>query len=309
MPEQQRNEPIPVTVIGGYLGAGKTTLINHLLHNANGMRLAILVNDFGDLAIDAALIESQDGDVISLSGGCVCCSYGNDLQAALMDTTAMPQPPDHIVIESSGVALPGAIGAALTLIRSMRLHGIVTLADASTLQQHATDKYLADTIERQLHDADIIVLNKSDLIDPELLAEVEVLAAGVNSSARIVSTSHAAIATMIVLDQQPQMHKTTLPHNADHTIHFQTLTLTAIKAVDAEQLAAALASETCGLLRAKGFVPHNSGQLKTIQIVGRRWNVTDAPSNVTCGLVCIGMADQWNVPNAIAGFDGVAISS
>ncbi len=77
-------QSLPVTVIGGYLGAGKTTLINHLLRQAGGMRLAVLVNDFGELPIDADLIESQDGDIISITGGCMCCAYGSDLMVALV---------------------------------------------------------------------------------------------------------------------------------------------------------------------------------------------------------------------------------
>ena len=103
-------------MVGGYLGSGKTTLINQWLRQANGQRLAILVNDFGDLPIDADLIESEDGDVINLSGGCVCCSYGNDLTMALIDLLELSPRPDHVVLEASGVALPGAVAASLGLI-------------------------------------------------------------------------------------------------------------------------------------------------------------------------------------------------
>jgi len=96
------SEALPVTIVGGYLGSGKTTLVNHLLRNANGVRIAVMVNDFGELPIDADLIEAQDGDVISLSGGCICCSYGDDLSLSLQKLRAQPTLPDHIVIEASG---------------------------------------------------------------------------------------------------------------------------------------------------------------------------------------------------------------
>ena len=98
---------IPVSVIGGYLGAGKTTLVNHLLRNANGRKLAVLVNEFGELPIDADLIEADDGDMISIAGGCICCSYGSDLVGALMELPERMPNMDGMLIEASGVALPG----------------------------------------------------------------------------------------------------------------------------------------------------------------------------------------------------------
>ena len=85
----EANEVLPVTVIGGYLGAGKTTLVNHLLRNADGLRIAVLVNEFGTLPIDADLIEAQDDNVIAIAGGCVCCSYGNDLVMAMIELARM----------------------------------------------------------------------------------------------------------------------------------------------------------------------------------------------------------------------------
>ena len=98
---------IPVTLIGGYLGAGKTTLVNHLLRNADGRRLAVLVNEFGALPIDADLIVARDGNLISISGGCICCSFGSDLLAALIELKGRGDAIDHLLIETSGVALAG----------------------------------------------------------------------------------------------------------------------------------------------------------------------------------------------------------
>jgi len=124
---------LPVTVIGGYLGAGKTTMVNHLLRHANGRRLAVLVNEFGDLPIDADLIESEDDGLISIAGGCVCCSFGNDLIAALQDLAQMEPRPDHVLIESSGVAIPGAIVSSVHLIEGFASDGTVVVVDAETV--------------------------------------------------------------------------------------------------------------------------------------------------------------------------------
>ena len=118
---------LPVTVIGGYLGAGKTTLVNQMLRQAGGVRIAVLVNEFGELPIDEDLIEAQDDDLISIAGGCICSSFGNDLIAALQQIAALQPCPDHIVIEASGVALPAAIANNVTLIKGMQLGGICAL--------------------------------------------------------------------------------------------------------------------------------------------------------------------------------------
>ena len=100
---------MPVTVIGGYLGAGKTKLLNRLLAEAEGRRLAVLVNDFGEVNIDAALIANRDGETISLTNGCVCCSIGDNLGMTLYDLAERPDGPEHILVEASGVADPARI--------------------------------------------------------------------------------------------------------------------------------------------------------------------------------------------------------
>jgi hypothetical protein len=100
---------VPVTVVGGYLGAGKTTLVNHLLRHAEGRRLVVMVNDFGDTPIDAALIAARDGDTLALSNGCICCSMGGDLVAAFDTAIRLAQRADALVIEASGVAEPDRI--------------------------------------------------------------------------------------------------------------------------------------------------------------------------------------------------------
>lgn len=122
--------PLPVTIVGGYLGAGKTTLVNHLLRHADGLRIAVLVNDFGDLPIDADLIESADGDVIALAGGCVCCAFGSDLVGALIALARRAPRPDHVLIETSGVALPGAVARTLTLVAGLERQGVLVVVDA-----------------------------------------------------------------------------------------------------------------------------------------------------------------------------------
>lgn len=287
------SDRIGVTIIGGYLGSGKTTLVNHVLRNANGLRLAVLVNDFGALPIDADLIQAQDGDVISLSGGCVCCSYGDDLSSALINMQSVINQPDHIIIEASGVALPGAIGKSLTLHRAYQVDSIVVLADASTVMQQACERYIGDTITRQLSDADIVVLNKLDLIEAGQLNMVRHWLVGHCANASVVDARHSRLDVAVILQS---VH---VPTNVGgeakriepkhDTSQFFTFRLDVEHQVDATRLAEQLAEEQTGLIRAKGFILDRDGQLKTIQVVGRRWSLSIAPKDVQPGLVCIGL--------------------
>lgn len=277
----------PVTLIGGYLGAGKTTLVNHLLRNAAPKRLAVLVNEFGELPIDADLIEAQEGDIISLSGGCVCCSYGNDLISAIMDMAALEPAPDHILLEASGVALPGAIANSLTLLNTVTLDGIVILADAETVLTRSTDKYMGDTIMRQMKDADLVFLNKADLVSTERLEETKVWLAGAAKGAVVIETQYAHAPLSVVLqdfDRESVIDGTVVPHN---TSAFETVKLAAGEPVNPYRFAQDLIDNTPGIVRAKGFVRDQGGVLKTVQIVGKRINISAATADVSCGLVVI----------------------
>lgn len=279
--------PLQVTIVGGYLGAGKTTLVNHLLRNADGLRLAVLVNEFGELPIDADLIEAQDDKVISIAGGCVCCSYGNDLMLAMMDLEKMDPRPDHILLESSGVAIPGAIAASIGLLSGFSVDGIVILADAETIRKSAADRYVGETVTRQLRDADIIVLNKTDLVTEQNEQSLRHWLSHIAPGSTAVSAVRGALPPTVVLEsflgrQRPVGQR----HQPDI---FQTHSFDLNGPVDVIALAEGLAAQEVGLVRAKGFALSADNKRYAIQVVGRRWAVTEADDNVRCGIVCIGM--------------------
>ncbi len=165
---------LPVVLIAGYLGAGKTTLVNHLLRHAAGRRIAVLVNDFGSINIDADLIaanadEDSSADVLSLAGGCLCCSFGDDLLGTLGTLAQRTPPPDVCLIELSGVALPASVVRTAKLSQAVEVVGTLVVADAEHIQRQAADRYVGDTVIQQLKAADWLMLNKPDLVTADAL--------------------------------------------------------------------------------------------------------------------------------------------
>ena len=191
--------PLSTIVLGGYLGAGKTTLLDHLLRHAQGRRIAVMVNDFGAIGIDADLIESTDGEVMSLAGGCICCSVGSDLVAALMALAQRVPPPDLVLIETSGVALPGSVARGARLAPGIEIDAVVVLVDAETIRIRANDRHVGDTVVRQLGEADLLVLNKIDLVDAPALGATHHWLAGIALHARIIESVEARVPAELIL--------------------------------------------------------------------------------------------------------------
>lgn len=282
---------LPVTIIGGYLGAGKTTLVNHVLRNAGGLRIAVLVNEFGTLPIDEDLIEAEDGQMISIAGGCVCCAYGDDMAAAMTDLLRLDPSPDHVVLEASGVALPASIAGTVSLLSGFSVDGIVVLADAETVQKNAAHKFMGDTVTRQLAQADLVVVNKTDLV-PDM-AEVTAFVERHTQSAVIIPATHGRLPPEVLLQSFPN---TTLSGPGHAASIYCTLSLPADTPMDPQSTAAALASADLNLLRAKGFVQDVHGQRHAIQCVARRATAQPTAPNAPLGLVVIGLTATFNEP-------------
>ncbi len=305
---------LALTILGGYLGAGKTSVVNHLLRHAGGRRLAVLVNEFGTLPIDEDLIEAEEDDVLAIAGGCVCCSYGNELVETLMRLAEMTPAPDHVVLEASGVALPGAIAASVSLIAEYRIDGIVTLTDAETIEAQGRDRFVADTVLRQLSDADLIVLNKIDLVSDSDLAGTRTWLEKTAPEARVIEARHGGVPPAALLgieaDRQTIAAKPgqTAP---SHAVPFATHSLAVDQPVAVERLAEALTSPALGLVRAKGFVRDVGGKIRTLQTVGRRSDVSNVAPGArrdpgATGLVVIGLADNLDLPGVHAAIAAAA---
>ena len=215
---------IPLTIVAGYLGADKTTLVNALLAGDHGRRLAVLVNDFDAVNIDEALIERHDSDTIALSNGCVCCSIREALGDALDAVLALDLRPDNIVIEASGVANPKKIAYYGQGWPGLRLGAVVTLVDATAIRERADDKFVGRLVLDQMAAADFIVLTKTDLIDEGGRRAVRRWLETTITAARILEAEHGRVPVPALLDTGGR--KRPIPRREDGENHERAFTTT-----------------------------------------------------------------------------------
>lgn len=265
---------LPVTIIGGYLGAGKTTLINRILRQADGTRLAVLVNDFGDIAIDADLIESADDQVLNLAGGCVCCSIGSDLVATLSALRERLGDIDHVLLETSGVALPGVVAATVSLAPQVRRHAVIVVIDLLNGPAWLADRYIGDTVERQIAAADILLLNKQSLADEQsdeqsLSLFTQRLREFAPNAPQLFNDEQLPIASLLDFAQVDKRIQDTLLAPT-HTPDYVSATFSNDGASKLVEFKAWVESGALELVRAKGFLSDADDQTWLVQVVGGR---------------------------------------
>ena len=261
---------IPFTVIGGFLGAGKTTLLNRLLRGAEGRRFAVLVNDFGALDIDSRLVAAHGGDTVALANGCLCCTIGDSLVTTLLGLLEQPERFDHIVVEASGVADPGRIADLAVLEPRLSRDGVIVVVDAAEVRARAADRRMGDTIQRQLAAADLLVLNKTDLVDdlPTLRAWL-----GTQSDGPILEARHADVPLDLLFGLDRHGATAASPPSDG----FASWSYTWPEPVDRDVLLAILREVPGEMLRAKGIVRFADApdRRSVVQLVGRRLEVGD----------------------------------
>ena len=300
---------VPATVITGFLGAGKTTLIRHLIENAGGGRLALIINEFGDVGVDGSLVKGcgdeacPDEDIIELANGCICCTVADDFLPTMQRLLDRDTPPDHIIIETSGLALPKPLVKAFQWpdIRTRAtVDGVIALIDADALAAgrfahdeaalaaaRAADPTLdhdspiEELFEDQLACADLVLLNKTDLVDAGTLATLEQdLGAEIRPGVRIVRTAKGQIDPAILLgldmgvedqiDARPSHHDDEEDHDHDD---FESFILDLGVLDNPEPLIAAMEQAIAAhdILRIKGFIAVAGRPARlVIQAVGPR---------------------------------------
>lgn len=275
---------VPFSVVGGYLGAGKTTLLNHLLELASGRRMAVVVNDFGSVGIDAALVDRGDGRTFELPGGCVCCQPVGGIDAAMREVKALAPPAEAVVVEISGVGLPGAVmpwgdhpglhrGAALVCV------------DATTVLTRVDDRWVGELVRAQLAQGSHHLVTKADLAGPDEVARVVALLHEVREAPQV--TTDRTQAARWLLDGIGA------PAAASHGGHVQphlTETLRVFRAVDPDLVRRHL-ERLPAAARIKGLLPTVSGQRLLVEVVGERRTAReiapDAVRRADCSITVI----------------------
>ncbi|MBF0563202.1 MAG: cobalamin biosynthesis protein CobW [Alphaproteobacteria bacterium] len=331
---------IPVTVITGFLGAGKTTLVRHLLENNHGRRIALIINEFGDIGVDRELLRGcgtagcQDGDIIELANGCLCCTVADEFMPVMEQLAGRAVPPDHIIIETSGLALPKPLVKAFHWpeIRSrVTVDGVVAVIDATAVEsgrfEEATatagpdhDNPLEEVFTDQLLCADMVLLNKADLLDETALTRVAAgLTQRLRAGVKIIVTQHGRIDPDVLLGQgmaaEDDVAARPSHHDAENGEHdhddFESFALTLPVIGDPAVLEVRMveAARRHDILRIKGFLDIPGKAMRhVVQGVGTRFHryydrLWSADEHRRSELVVIGLKglDREGITATIAG--------
>ncbi len=310
---------IPVTILSGFLGAGKTTLLNRILSDTHGLKLAVLVNDFGDINIDAELIVERAPDRISLANGCICCTIRDDLAEAAARLARTEPRADHVLVETSGVSNPMAVADAFfsgILAHNFSVAGIFCLIDAEAFP--SLDYACTELAIDQAAVSDLVLLNKCDLVGAAALGEVEAVLTGALPGMRILHTERANVPVPILFDVVPRLAsptgrhtRSTAPghdvrhhHDLDHGNGFATWSWQDDAPFSLEPFRAAVRALPPGILRMKGILRFREmpGERAVFHLVGKRssldFEADDTPAHANM-LVAIGRR---------AHFDRIALS-
>ena len=262
---------LPFTVIGGYLGAGKTSLINNLLTDSTIGRLAIVVNDFGEVNIDESLILSHDGDTISLTNGCICCSLIDGFAETLTQIRARSDQIDRVVVEVSGVGEPRKI-AQWGHTPGYFLDGVVVLVDASTVIERSGDPYVGETICSQIAAADLVLLSHCDLLEDD---EIHIVEQWLKSLSSAMILRSPISASMLFGLEEVGVERNISP--IDHV----SVTLEFPKPVDLASIEVWEKSRPSGVVRVKGFLSVNerSEENTEVQMCGPNLTMTASQSD------------------------------
>lgn len=281
-----RERPIPVTIIGGFLGAGKTTLLNHILSENHGLRAAVLVNDFGVINIDAKLIVGVEDETINLANGCICCNIRDDLVGACLGLLQRPDPPEYLIIETSGVSNPLQIANTFLLPElqsTLALDSILCIVDCEQILSLPADS--EDLARIQIASADILILNKTDLVDSDTLEKVKSEICKISPKSQVIESKYGNVPITLIFgaDSGKRIEKpsSASEHHSHHHQHgnFSTWHWTCDRPLSLLKLRAFFENLPQSIYRAKGIVHLEEipDYQVILQKVGKRSSLKDGP--------------------------------
>ena len=287
---------VPITILTGFLGAGKTTLLNRILTGDHGLRVGVLVNDFGSINIDAELVVGVDGNMISLANGCVCCQIRDDLIESVVALLSRPETVEYILLEASGVADPAGIFATFNdpnLRDRIRLDSVICVMDADQVFAHPEYPPLMDLKLRQVGFADMLILNKVDLAGPDQVEKVKAWLDSYFNRLRIVETNYCEVPYQILLGvgrfdpaerraRTPLSTAATTPachdddHAHDHSKMFSTWSYETDQPLALDALQETMRKLPGNVYRAKGviYTVEAPERRAVLQVVGRRVEIS-----------------------------------
>jgi G3E family GTPase len=275
----EESQRIPVLIVAGYLGAGKTTLINQMLSSARS-RIAVIVNDFGSVNIDAALIAQRHDDTIELTNGCVCCVVGESLTDVLFAISDRPQQPEVIIIEASGVADPSVV-ASHAHLSGFHLAGVLVLVDAVNATNTSLDSYVGVTFARQVRTADLVAITKSDLATPDQQRSTRNIITELAPQTPVIDVDALTLAELLQLDHTSAQVASVPVHASFSSALLDTSGITT-----ETSLQGFLNSLPPQTVRVKGIVDLQDGSRILVQRVGMYASLT-ATTLAPTGLVAI----------------------
>jgi len=315
--------PVPVTIIGGFLGAGKTSLLNHILTNSTGRRVAVLVNDFGDINIDAKLIVSIEGETVSLANGCICCTIRDDLLTEVLRVLGTEPRPEYIVIETSGVSKPVAVAETFLNPSTQGLvdvQNMITVVDAELVVDDTAG--FGDIAFDQIIVADMVVINKTDLVSKQQVTDLTQRIEQIVPGARIWETTYGIVPLELIFHEQVS---TAMESFRDGSVaatgteqkstgdnhNFHTWTFRSDERWSFDALERAMSNLPRDIYRAKGIVQLDldTGDYGILQMAGRRTTLKlsepDAhmTAPITTELVFIGESKTVSDERIAAVFD------
>ncbi|MDG2024633.1 MAG: GTP-binding protein [Actinomycetota bacterium] len=296
---------LAVTLLTGFLGSGKTTILRHALQHPEGLKIAAVVNDVGEIEVDAHLVAAETSNSLSLANGCVCCVLADDLSDQL-EMLARSGDYDAVIIEASGVADPISVAQTIHGTNGCHLDGIVAVADSRSLEEQLGNHHTASLLHRQLQAAHLVVLSKIDLVNEDTRQATHDLVAEAAPGSRILSAESGQIDVKVLCGASDRGVSLTSSENFSN-FNFVSTVINPAGPWDPIQLGNVLEQPDHQLLRAKGWFDDQHGSRYHLEVVGRRWSIEESSGGPFQALVLIGL-DQIDVDTAAAALDRITKS-